>query len=509
MSNFLIVCFLFLSVLLLSSPVFVSSSLRGGSSIRSRSSKNNNNDKNKILVGGCSCQPTRVNSLLRKEAEAQALQKETNELDNTPGMGLLQPLNFLEIRAPARCNVLCKIKKSASSFGSKILSSEGDNPENKENNAAVAAKENVDTLPDTEEQLVDSAGVEDALVVKKGHVSTRMEKLGKMSSYTYANEQVEDKEEAWYLFWEKDKLTEQDKVIHGVNYIEKQMKTSDGVFSETEYVDRELSNREATVFVNKELNEVIVAFKGTNFASGQDLAADYALFDNMAIKKAVEISLEMLSTVIGEESAKAGTDYIQKNGEREIREVLEITTNVIAKYPGMKVVTTGHSLGGAKALFAARHFNLEATAFNPGPLGVNEKPCAACTIVRTEDDVISVESKQYADVVLSQQDGWVPWKDALEESDGKGLIKTMKALVKLGVKNIKNTPSQLGNYLSAHTNHPGKELIPTIEVDTSETTKPKPRRRRRKSTTDTDLLQVSTKKNRRPTKFMTIIYKNI
>ena len=46
-------------------------------------------------------------------------------------------------------------------------------------------------------------------------------------------------------------------------------------------IDRRLSSREATVFVNEETNTVTVSFKGTGL-SGEDLAADVALFDNKA-----------------------------------------------------------------------------------------------------------------------------------------------------------------------------------------------------------------------------------
>ena len=237
--------------------------------------------------------------------------------------------------------------------------------------------------------------------VEKGTVSDRMIKLGKMSSFAYASEKVENKERKWFEFWKEDHLTEDKKVIHGIDHVEKLMQKPGSSFGEKEYVDRTLSTREVTVFVNQLDGEVVAAFKGTNFLNGDDIAANYALFDNMAIKG---VALHLLPKVIGE----IGSAWLEENGQREIQEVLDLIEKTQSKYQTYKVVATGHSQGGAKALYAGRHFGIEAMAFNPGPLGVKEKPCSACTIVRTESDIISIESSQYADVVLSEKDGWKP-----------------------------------------------------------------------------------------------------
>ena len=70
-----------------------------------------------------------------------------------------------------------------------------------------------------------------------------------------------------------------------------------------------------------------------------------------------------------------------------------------------KIVATGHSLGGAKALYSGRKYGIEAVAFNPGPLGSKNKPCEQCTVVRTKHDLISTESKSYTDVEVEAKEG--------------------------------------------------------------------------------------------------------
>ena len=360
----------------------------------------------------CSCESPRVDRVLIAEATENV---EQTAADNVPGMGLLQPLNFLEIR----CGIICRIKNAAKNFASTIKTSidPTSDVQSQLANAAETAVENAAQLAqnsinqddsqlqrsttnsneDTEAQPADDVGYN----VEKGTVSDRMIKLGKMSSYAYAHESVENKEKKWYEFWKEDHLTLDKKLVHGINHVEKLMQKPGSSFGEKEYVDRELTMREAKVFVNELDGEVVVAFKGTNFLNGDDIAANYALFDNMAIKG---VALHLLPKVIGE----IGSAWLEENGQREIQEVLDLIEKTQSKYQTYKVVATGHSQGGAKALYAGRHFGIEAMAFNPGPLGVKEKPCSACTIVRTESDIISIESSQYADVVLSEKDGWKP-----------------------------------------------------------------------------------------------------
>ena len=93
----------------------------------------------------------------------------------------------------------------------------------------------------------------------------------------------------------------------------------------------------------------------------------------------------------------------------------------------MKVTAVGHSLGGAKALYAGRALGIKAVAFNPGPLGAKKKPCDQCIVVRTKGDLIALESKQYADIEVKQKKG-----------------------------------NFVGKLMSAHSAYPGRMKIPDI-----------------------------------------------
>ena len=74
--------------------------------------------------------------------------------------------------------------------------------------------------------------------------------------------------------------------------------------------------------MNEETNTVTVSFKGTNPSSGEDLAADVALFDNKAVKAAFN--------ALG----------IEAVGQGELKEVRDLIQNVQSKYEGKKIVAT-------------------------------------------------------------------------------------------------------------------------------------------------------------------------
>ena len=116
------------------------------------------------------------------------------------------------------------------------------------------------------------------------------------------------------------------------------------------------------VLVDDKKNAVTISFKGTNFLSHEDVAANYALFENARLRKA---------------GGLFGGKRVEKRGQKELKEVLDLVRSVESKYKsqGMKVSVVGHSLGGSKALYAGRALGVKAVAFNPGPLGVKKKPC--------------------------------------------------------------------------------------------------------------------------------------
>lgn len=101
-------------------------------------------------------------------------------------------------------------------------------------------------------------------------------------------------------------------------------------------VDRELSNRNRTVFYHKEKNEAVIAYRGTNPKKLGDLGTDLAI-------------------AVGAQATTARF----KNAEK-------VADQAVTKYGKENVVVTGHSLGGSQALHVAAKKDLKAYAFNPG-----------------------------------------------------------------------------------------------------------------------------------------------
>ena len=111
-SSVFIICFAFLS-LLLSSPILVVST---SSFLRHR------NKVNQKITGNCDCETPLVRLALANQARESLKQKERNDVDSMPNMGLLQPLNFLEMSCDERCELQ---KKEAEKNGNSFLAAEG------------------------------------------------------------------------------------------------------------------------------------------------------------------------------------------------------------------------------------------------------------------------------------------------------------------------------------------------------------------------------------------------
>ena len=135
-------------------------------------------------------------------------------------------------------------------------------------------------------------------------------------------------------------------------------------------IDRSLSIREATVFVNEETDTVTVSFKGTNFMNVQDVAADVALYDNKALK----LGVGALSPKIGLPLAA-----VEAVGQGELKEVRDLM-QVYNKIQGQKDNSNWTFFGWSKSPLLGKHIGIETVAFNPGPLGSNGKPCEQCTV---------------------------------------------------------------------------------------------------------------------------------
>jgi hypothetical protein len=128
-------------------------------------------------------------------------------------------------------------------------------------------------------------------------------------------------------------------------------------------LDKELSNDEVSTFVNRITNEVVVAYRGT--ASIKDVGTDLMVLT----------STERLSF--------------------RVRSSLKLMEQVLRKYRGFKVVSTGHSLSGFLSRIVANSFGLESHNFNPAEsIHGSFIPQNAMTFnYRTHYDAVSILAK--------------------------------------------------------------------------------------------------------------------
>ena len=128
-------------------------------------------------------------------------------------------------------------------------------------------------------------------------------------------------------------------------------------------LDRELSNDEVSTFVNRITNEVVVAYRGTT--NLKDVGTDLMVLT----------STERLSF--------------------RVRSSLKLMEQVLRKYRGFKVVSTGHSLGSFLSRIVANSFGLESHNFNPAESihGSFIQQNAMTFNYRTHYDAVSILSK--------------------------------------------------------------------------------------------------------------------
>lgn len=105
-------------------------------------------------------------------------------------------------------------------------------------------------------------------------------------------------------------------------------------------IDRDLSNRNRTVYVNKESGKATIAFAGTRLGSKRDRMNDIGTDALLAV------GLHNLSSRF-------------KNAKRVARATEE-------KYGKGNVNTASHSLGGSQSLYLNQKLGMEAHAFNAG-----------------------------------------------------------------------------------------------------------------------------------------------
>lgn len=96
-------------------------------------------------------------------------------------------------------------------------------------------------------------------------------------------------------------------------------------------LDKELSNPETAIYYNQ--TNVIIGFRGT--VNAKDLVTDIGII-------------------------KGSTN------DPRYREAVDIYNKVKAKYPELKIIATGHSLGGNLALYLNSLYGIESESFNAG-----------------------------------------------------------------------------------------------------------------------------------------------
>ena len=128
-------------------------------------------------------------------------------------------------------------------------------------------------------------------------------------------------------------------------------------------IDKELSNEEVSVFVNRITNEVVVSYRGTS--SIKDVGTDLMVLT----------STERLSF--------------------RVRSSLELMERVLREYQGFTIKSTGHSLGGFLSRIVSNSFGLESHNFNSAESihGSFIEQNAMTMNYRTHYDAVSILSK--------------------------------------------------------------------------------------------------------------------
>lgn len=112
-------------------------------------------------------------------------------------------------------------------------------------------------------------------------------------------------------------------------------------------IDHDLSDSHVTTYVNNGTKQATVAFAGTYFNSPGSAAhkVTHGLHDVWTDG----------GILVGTEQTYGQFDH-----------AMEVTNRAIQKYGKEHIKTTGHSLGGTKALYISHKLGVPAVAFNPG-----------------------------------------------------------------------------------------------------------------------------------------------
>ncbi|NOT83507.1 MAG: lipase [Methylococcaceae bacterium] len=109
------------------------------------------------------------------------------------------------------------------------------------------------------------------------------------------------------------------------------------------------SGMQAGVYVNRDSNEVTLAFRGTEFCIN---------FFSCSVKESLKDEL-------------ADAELTQGHDSGQFDDAFKFAQQILNSYPGRKITVTGHSLGGGLAQAVGASFQLETYAFNSSPVPNN------------------------------------------------------------------------------------------------------------------------------------------
>lgn len=145
---------------------------------------------------------------------------------------------------------------------------------------------------------------------------------------------------------------------------------------------KDLSDKDALVLRNDSTKEVVVSFKGTSLGNMDDLEADAKL-------------------------AMHGNDY---SSIPQFQRALGRFEDAQRMMQGYKFSVTGHSLGGSKAMWVARHHpSVKANVFNPGIVGLTMEQRTGKGVRNIVDNVFRMRNKtdgqEYNNITILRMDG--------------------------------------------------------------------------------------------------------
>lgn len=138
-------------------------------------------------------------------------------------------------------------------------------------------------------------------------------------------------------------------------------------------LDTELSSKKDSVFINPNTHEVVISFRGTDITNMEDLYDDSQILAMMQ----------------------------NENATGRFKRAEQLYERVRQKYSsegGTEIKVTGHSLGGAIAMYVGEKHDIEVHAFNPGisamrALENHRKNTHTSYVYRTGFDPVSIGAK--------------------------------------------------------------------------------------------------------------------